>query len=740
MGGHVTKVSYMACLFGSASLLFLVEPMAARMLLPLVGGAAGVWTTALLFFQALLLAGYAYAHFVATRLGRRTQVAVQVLLLGAAGLTLPIQVAGAGAPAPGSNPTPWLLTTLAVRLGLPFFCLATLSPLLQSWFARSGHARAGDPYFLYRASNLGSFGALLSYPAIVERVAGLGHQSRGWQLGYYLLLVGVALVGMRLWRNEVAPIAETATREPVPAATLARWVALATAPSLWMLAVTTYFTTQVRPIPLFWVIPLALYLLSFVLAFARRPLPLAALARVYPYIAVVLLALLILGGNRLPFLAAALLQFGAFFLAALLCHGRLAAERPAAQGLTAFYLALAVGGAAGGLIGAVIAPALLSDLYEFPLVIIATGLLLPRASGVGRRQLVREVGLAGAAAAVFIAAGGLLSLSGMTATLASTYLTAAATLSDVVRLLVVLPLPALGVVAFSRKPAGLAVMLGSIFILSRLPLGSQAAPLYQSRDFFGVHRVFATAGETMHVYENAGVVHGLQLQQPSLRDLPTSYYTAAGPAGDVLLHQPPDASIGVIGLGAGSLACFSRPGQAWTFYEIDPEVVKIARDPALFTFVRDCTPDARLVLGDGRLLVAAVPSRTFSLVVVDAFGGDAPPVHVMTREAIAMYLDRLRPGGLLLFNISNSYVDFRRVLAATGASLGLHAYDRVDAEVSAVDAARGKAASEWMVLAREEGDAGTIPGLPGWSRVQPSATGPVWTDDYSNLLGVLRLF
>ncbi|MFN2464647.1 MAG: spermidine synthase [Candidatus Dormibacteria bacterium] len=734
---------YTWCVFASAWLLFMVEPMVAKMLLPLVGGAAAVWTTSVLFFQCVLLAGYAYAHFVATRLSTRLQVASHVILLLLAVLTLPIGFAGAGVPAPGRNPAGWLLVTLLLRVGLPFLCLTTLSPLLQSWFVRAGHPHGDDPYFLYRASNLGSFGALIAYPVVVERFSGLGLQTRAWQAGYILLVAFIVVVGVLLWRSHATPDAPvvSAADERIAPVRFGRWVALAAVPSLWMLAVTTYFTTQIRPIPLLWVIPLALYLLSFAIVFARRPIRLTMLARTYPYIAVLLLGLAILGANKLPFLLAAVLQFGAFFVGALVCHGQLAADRPPAGGLTVFYLALAVGGAVGGLLGAIVAPAILPDLYEFPLAIIITALLLPRAMPADRRDLVREATGAAVVAVALFAVGAALVVTRVPAHLATVHLTQAGTLADLLQLLVVVPIPALAAVAFSRRPAGLAVVLATIFGLARLPLGGQPQPLYVSRDFFGVHQVVSDVNRPSHIYENGGVIHGIQLQDPPLRDLPATYFSPSGPAGDVLQRvNAPGASIAVVGLGAGSLACYSKPGQSWTFYEIDPEVVRIARDPSLFTFLRDCTPRAPVVLGDGRVQMETAASRSYDLVVIDVFSGDAPPVHVLTREALALYESKLRPGGIVLINISNSYINFRPVVAATGASLGLRAYARQDTDITPVQRDRGKTASDWMVLVRDSTDAASLIGLPGWAHQTPDVGAPVWTDDYSNLLSVLRLF
>lgn len=742
-GGFVLAL-YTGCVFASALLLFLVEPMVAKMLLPLVGGAPAVWTTSLFFFQALLLAGYGYSHLVATRLSPRLQAISHTCLLIVAIAVLPVGFVGVGAPPTGTSPVGWQLTVMLLRVGLPFFCLSTLSPLLQSWFSRTGHAHAGDPYFLYLASNVGGLGALVAYPVVIERFTGLGFQARAWMVGYVLLVALVAVATVHLWRTS-ARTSNTGTAATMPHEAIAPrrvllWVALAAVPSLWLLGVTAYFTTLIRPIPLLWVVPLALYLLSFVIVFARRPLPVHRLAPAYPFLAVVVLSLVLLGGERLPFVWAALIHFSAFTLGALLCHGRLAADRPAAGGLTVFYFALAAGGALGGLLGAIVAPLVLRDLYEYPLAIIAGGLVVPTLVPAARRRFRADLGWSLLVAIALLAVGVGVVAAGIPERLAAHRLTDSGTAADLLRLCVAVPLPALGAVAFSRRPPGLAVMLATIFGLSLLPLAAGPTLLYQARDFFGVHKVVSSSGDVLHLYKNGGVIHGVQVEAISLRDFPTSYYAGSGPVGDVFKSWVmPTASLGLVGLGAGDMACYGKPSQAWTFYEIDPEVVRIARDPRLFTFLRECTPDARVVVGDARLKLSQAPARGYDIVVVDAFSGDAPPVHLLTREAIALYLDKLRPGGLLLFNISNSYVEFRTVLNATGRSLGLSAYDRIDTQVTATDAARGKQPSEWLILARPTTDVSWLSRDPRWTRLG-STSASVWTDDFSNLLSILRLY
>ncbi|HET7338055.1 MAG TPA: fused MFS/spermidine synthase, partial [Candidatus Dormibacteraeota bacterium] len=521
-----------------------------------------------------------------------------------------------------------------------------------------------------------------------------------------------------------------------------RWIVLAAIPSTWMLAVTSYFTTVIRPMPLLWIIPLVLYLFSFAVVFARRPpIPLRWLNRLFPFYALPVLGMVLLGGSG-PFIALAVLHFGAFFLAALLCHGELAADRPAAADLTEFYWWVAVGGAAGGLMCAVIAPVVFNDFLEYPIAIIAAALLRPAlAARNGRRSLIADFALPAAVAAGLLVFVGVAGASGVTARLDRVTVTNAASGSDLLRVLVVFAIPAVVSAAFSWRPVRFGLTLTTMLLMSLLPLGSQNV-LFQQRDFFGVHKVVSDRAGFRHDLIDGGVIHGIQLTNPALRDIPSSYYSASGPVGDFFASQSAvDSawSVGVIGLGAGSIGCYAQPGQSWTYFEIDQTVIDIARNPSLFTFMRDCTPNAKVTVGDARLTIARVPDRSYNLIVVDAFGGDAIPVHLLTREAIELYLAKLRPGGVLLFNISNKYVDIGSVLAGQASALDLVSYVRTDTNVTSEQAAMGKFESAWLVMAREPADLAGLPSTPGWVQQSATAQSPVWTDDFSDLLTVMRI-
>ena len=741
------------CLFASAFLLFLVEPMVAKMVLPLVGGTSAVWATSVLFFQTVLLIGYGYSHWLAMRLQWRWQALLHGLLLLVPLLVLPIHLIPGWNPPTTGSPALWLVLLLSVTVGLPFLVLSTTSPLIQHWFSRTGHAHAQDPYFLYRASNLGSALGLLSYPALIEPHLGLHAQADLWRAGYVAFLVlSVLCLGAVAWSRSrgASPSADAAPSsagvggdgEAITWKRRVRWVLLAAVPSTWMLAVTSYFTTVIRPIPLLWVIPLALYLFSFAVVFARRPLISRYwLNRLFPFYALPLLGMVLLGGGG-PLWLLAILHFGAFFLGALLCHGELAADRPAAGHLTEFYWWLAVGGATGGLLTALVAPLVFNDFFEYPLAIIGAALLRPAlARGASRRARVADYWLPATLLAALLLVTGLMSVTGVLGKLNQLVLPNATTGSDLLRILIVFAIPAAVSAAFSWRPIRFGLATAAMLLLALVPLGSQPV-IFQQRDFYGVHKVVSDPAGTRHALIDGGTIHGLELWDPRKRDIPASYYSGSGPVGDLFsAEQPADGnwSVAVIGLGAGAMACYARPQQSWTFYEIDPVVAQIARDPSLFTFMRDCTPQANIVLGDGRLTIARAPDHSYDLIVLDAFGSDSVPVHLITREAIQLYLSKLRPGGVLLFNISNKYVDLASVLAGEAANLALVGYQRTDTDVTAEQAAAGKFPSAWLVMATADANLAGIPINPTWRALHANPQQPVWTDDFSDVLTVTQL-
>jgi hypothetical protein len=766
-------------LFISAFLLFLVQPMVGKMILPSLGGTPAVWNTCMVFFQAVLLAGYAFAHQSVSWLGPRRQAVLQIVLLLAPLAVLPIAIDTSAVPST-DNPVPWLSWRLLLGVGLPFFVVSTSAPLLQRWFSETGHVAGKDPYFLYSASNLGSLLALLAYPTLVERALPLASQSRMWMWGYVLLAVMVASCAIGLWRSSrspgsgvpgagpaAAPGSEkgSAAPEQLGVGRCLRWVMLAFVPSSLMLGLTTFITTDLAPVPLLWVIPLALYLLTFVWVFGRRP-PIRheRLVRVFPFVMVPMTMLTILGdvGGKLALLP---LHLVVFFLVGLVCHGELAADRPSPARLTLFYLLMSVGGVLGGLFNAVVAPLVFDSVVEYPLVMALACLLAGWRAVSSRRDSARTeaaIGMRsdrrGAAQRRQPSA-----VSEPRSATASIYLDftvplllGAAPIGLIYALLVanawspwleasaILVLTVLCLLLWKRWirfSLTFAVILLGLYLCSQT-YGRKI--LYAGRDFYGPKEVemVASGGQQRHVFLHGNTLHGVQWTSPSRRKIPTSYFHPSGPAGDVFWARSgpsgPPAQVAILGLGAGAMAAYAKPGQHFTFYEIDPEVERIARDPELFTYLRDCRGTTDVVLGDGRLTLSRAPNGRYGLILLDAFSSDAIPTHLLTREALRLYLSKLDEHGFLVFQVTNRYLNLPPLLAALAQDAGLICRSRHDPVIAPEDLMMAKDASQYVVLARRVEDLGALAANPEWKEIRPVEGSGVWTDQYTNIFRLLR--
>jgi hypothetical protein len=732
---------YGLTIFLSATLLFLVQPMFAKMVLPLLGGAPAVWNTAMVFYQAALLAGYAYAHAATAWLGIRRQAALHLLVLLLPLLVLPIRVAGASAPPSHDNPIPWLLGVMAVAVGLPFFVVSTSAPLLQRWFSGLGHGASADPYFLYAASNLGSMLSLLAYPVLVEPYLELGTQSRLWAGGYLLLAVLAAACAVGLWRvpavaarpivaaGEPEPIAGGAADGAPTAARRLRWVLLSFVPSSLMLGVTTYLSTDIAAIPLLWVIPLAIYLLTFIIVFARRPIIPHRLA--VEALPVVMLPLVLVIASRATGPLALVLPVHplALFVVALACHGELARDRPPAGHLTEFFLWLSVGGVLGGIFAALVAPVVFTRVIEYELTLVLACLIVRRPGAPPSTGRARLLDLALPAV---LAAGG---LGVIRVIQAADPETARAHVGLLFGLLVLIAY------AFSRRPVRFGLAIGAILLAAAFYRGEEGQLLYAERSFFGVNRVTLDDSGAYTLLMHGTTLHGMQSRDPARRLEPLAYFYTTGPLGQVFQAvggTPVTRSVAVVGLGTGSIGCHGRPGEAWTFYEIDPAVERIARDARYFTFLRDCPPRKRLILGDARLSLAAAGPGEFGLLILDAYSSDAPPLHLITREALALYQSKLAPGGLVVFNISNRNMDFEPVLANLARDARLTALVQDDGVIGEEEYLRGKRPSEWVVMARQPADLGRLAADPRWRPARGEADAAVWTDSYTALLQTFR--
>ncbi|MCZ6523302.1 MAG: fused MFS/spermidine synthase [Alphaproteobacteria bacterium] len=734
---------YAITLFVSATLLFWVQPMFTKMALPLLGGSPAVWTTAMMFFQAALLAGYAYTHMTTRWIGLKGQSVLHLALLLVAFLTLPIVVRAGSGPPPEGNPVPWLVTTLILSVGLPFLAIAANAPMLQKWFAHTRHPAADNPYFLYAISNLGRVLALLAYPVAVEPLLRLTEQSWVWSGSYGLLgLLTLGCAGL-MWTRYAPQGAEAlaesaggwarAAPEPAPSRRVATgdrlwWLVLAFAPSILLLGVTTYLTTDIAAVPLLWVVPLTLYLLTFVVVFSRRPAIRHGLAvRLQPFL-LLPLVIVIFWGVKGGVAVLYPMHLVAFFFTALVCHGELAARRPSPDHLTEFYLWMSAGGLLGGLFNAVVAPLIFESIVEYPLAIALAAGLRPylvraEAHGPSWRDLAFPALLFLLIFAVIQATGEKPSQLGLSG------------------LLVVSCLVGLGLYAFRARPLRFGLGIGAVLLASTIWGQGEGIILDQERNFFGVMRVVRLPDNPYHLLYHGTTLHGAQSTETERRREPLTYYTRSGPLGaaiEGLGDRLAGARVAAVGLGAGSVACYSRPGQEWTFYEIDPAVARVARDPDYFTFLSDCAPDARVVMGDARLRLGEAPEGYYRLIILDAFSSAAVPMHLLTRQALELYMTRLEDDGVLAFHTTNKHLDLAPVLGNLVRELRLSGRFRVDKELSAEDVEGLKRASSWALIARREAALGPLADDPRWAPLPVDQRARVWTDDFSNIVGSLN--
>ncbi len=691
-----------------------------------------------MFYQATLLAGYLYAHLSLTWLGPRRQAVLHLVLLGLPWLVLPIGVAEGWLPPADAFPVPWLWMLLSVSVGLPFLVVSATAPILQAWFSRTGSQSSGDPYFLYAASNLGSLLALLSYPLVIESHWTLGEQTWGWTAGYGLLMLPIAGCAVLLWRS--SPEAQSPSAvvpKPVDTArpTLRRrlyWLVLSMVPSSLLLGVTTYISTDIAAIPLLWVLPLALYLLSFVFVFARRSiLPLRWMLRAQPYLIVAAAAALAWHPDLpMQLLLIGSLQLLAFFVTAMVCHGQLAGGRPSESRLTEFYLWMSLGGVLGGLFNALVAPLVFSGAVEYPLMLAVACLLRPSTMGSPRRagawmgQLVLP-------AAVLLVCGGLTwFLRWQFRPMNWGYADLPATK------LALLGSAAAATFCLRRRPFALPGN-GRFAGRELCYPGGRGLLLHAERSFFGVLQVMDVPLWNAHELLHGSTCHGSQSLDAHERHNPWAYYNREGPLGRIfqaLQPRRPLADIGVLGLGAGAIAAYGQPGERITFYEIDPAVERIARNPQYFTYLADSPAKVNVVLGDARLSLVQGPPRKFDLLVVDVFSSDSVPLHLITRQAMKIYVDRLADHGLLAIHTSSRYLNLRPILGRLAKDA--HLVARTGSDLFARGGVR-RYPSAWVVMARRVEDLVWFAADSVWEPL-PSDGGRVWTDDFSNVVATLH--
>jgi hypothetical protein len=727
----------------SAFLLFSVQPLIGRLVLPIFGGAPAVWATMLFFFQATLLVGYLYGHLSVTRLGKAGPLVHLALAgLGVAALIVsPTDIAAVRNEA--TAPVLDLIRILFLIIGLPALVLTTTTPLVSGWFEVARERHEADPYWLYALSNGGSLIALLAYPLLIEPRLGLSDQRGLWAVGYGVLVVLLAVAAVRVYpllreRALTAPATAASTvsataAEPITWSRRGRWILLAAVPSGLLSAVTTFVATDLVSAPLLWVIPLAIYLVSFIIAFSPRGGTAIRLATIAAPAMFTLLWVPYGSAGGWPVLAMVLMEFIAFGVVATALHGLLANDRPHPSQLTEFYLVLSAGGALASAFVALVAPTVFPAVWEYPILIVAG--LVALALVVPAPSIKRRVGkgldfspfLVGVKGRVgpYLVAAAILSLA--------LVLTGALAAEAAIRWLLVGGL----ILLFGARPWFLAI--ATAFVLALATFVLQPAVDFRERSFFGVTEVLSSPDGELTLLMHGTTVHGSQSTDPDKRRDAQSYYASAGPVGDLFSTTSTktdgdDSAVAVIGLGGGAIATYVDPAMTMTFFEIDPVVIDVATDGRYFTYLQDAPTEPLVVEGDARLSLVDVPDGSFDMLVMDAFSSDSPPVHLLTREAIADQLRVTRDDGLVAFHVSNRYYDLAPPIAAAVTEAGWTVLEKSHAPAEVKEP--GETPSRWLAASA---DPDTIAALreAGWAET-PIADRP-FTDDYADLLRYLRL-
>ncbi len=794
-------VLFTLTVFLSAGLLFSIQPMIAKSLLPVFGGGSSVWTTCMLFYQTLLLLGYLYAHVLMTRFSRRWQMMIHGSLLLLA-LVVGVVFDTPEAPAQASTfPVPWLIFQLLLISGLPFFAISSAGPLIQGWFSRTGHHRAHDPYFLYAASNTGSLIGLLAYPLILEPNIGLANQRLLWLVGFgvfiFLAIYAASKTekpiketpkqAKRRRKEEsraalVSPnpeVEQSAGRVDAPMTWKRRlyWVYLAFIPSTMLLGVTTYITTDVVSLPLLWVLPLVLYLVTMIIAFGPH-VERAVKDFTRPMVMLVIGAMILLMANELnaegSMMMVVLIELLLLTAIGIVCHGRLAMDRPAATHLTEFYLLMSVGGALGGLFNGIIAPLIFTTNLEYPIALVLSVSVLPwskdlvgmSAQKIRRIKLARRVGIPLASVAYVLIIGfygG--QISQWIMSVFSDTDPGVAMPVDMRLVALMTSVPALMV--YLAWKDGLACAITLLLPMAAIQIDSinDKGSIYRARTFYGTHEVTMQVLEDkvtgklvpIHVIHHGTTMHGIQYMDPELELEPLGYYHFDGPCGIIMRTiksmRPEGARIGIMGLGSGAISAHGRAQDEIVFFEIDPEVEKIARDPKLFTYLAKAPAKIEVRLGDARKLIEesqAMGEEKFDLLHADAFSSDSIPVHLLTEEAINLYFDRLTDDGMVVLHISNRYLDlmplaYELAKAATPTAANPRGIPPLVSDESNADIPEDERMyhfpSRWVVLTRdiETGQRLIDAGMQVYI-IEEQDRIKLWTDDFSNIISLINWF
>ncbi len=717
---------FAATLFLSAFLLFSIQPMFTKFVLPVLGGTPAVWSVAMVFFQALLLAGYVYAHFLTRYVPRRLAVFLHLLVTALAFATLPFGLDPGVSEPPAQGEAWWLIKVFLASIGLPFFTLSANGPLLQAWAAPLAEQKGLNVYRLYGVSNAGSFLALFGYLAVLEPLLTLSQQSEVWRLGFALLFLGLGLCALL-----AAPYLPTAAaqRDEAPPIALTRklhWIALAAIPSGLLVAVTSYIQTDVASFPFLWVVPLSIFLLSFILAFRSQS---GGIERIWNLAQVMSVAVALLSTLPFPYNMVALpfwLQMAAALVAllstAMVCHGALYGLRPTVGRLTDFYVCLSIGGVLGGLFAGLIAPFIFNQVTEYPLLLVAGLLARPQLweATTPKKHIVTQLVL------VFCVTWGVFLLlpagSGLNYSLA---------------------LVACFIAMLLARHAAQSVARIGVVMCAVLLSAQWQGEGDVRRGFFGVVRVIDMEGGALRTMVHGTTLHGAMRRSeagPQAKPTPLSYYAADGALAGALNLARLDSSgvsvrAGVVGLGVGSMACHARLGDRWTFFEIDPIVIDIAQDAGKFTFLTRCGAGMRIRQGDARLKLRREPDKSFDYLLIDAFSSDSIPTHLLTVEAVRDYLRTVSNKGVLVFHISNRHLDLAPILSRAAAELKVSAFVKRK-RYSEREVAQFKTANDAVILLRDP-QLAKMAIARGWKPLPVDLNEALWTDDYVNLLGAL---
>jgi hypothetical protein len=719
---------FAATIFLSAFLLFSVQPFFAKMVLPRLGGSPAVWSVAMVFFQSVLLAGYAYAHFLTKRLTPGAAAVVHLAVIAFAFLFLPIAIPDGWNEPPQTNQAFWLLGLFGVAVGVPFFAVSANGPLLQAWFARTGHPHASDPYFLYGSSNIGSFASLILYIVAFEPLMTVTAQSFAWMAGFAILGGAIAVCALYSFRGAVA-VAPVAQRHQAGTAGWREkliWMGLAAVPSGLLVAVTAHISVDIAAAPFLWVIPLALFLLTFVLAFARKPVFSIDLLSSLVAVLAALVFVTFVMGHFIPIGAMLAAHLAFFFFAALLAHSVLVSRRPAASELTGFYLWMSLGGVVGGAVTTLLSPWIFNWVAEYPVLILAALFLRPQLYSAPRQEV-----------RVFLLIGLLV------ATIINNPLVEAFVMPKDIGFYA-LAIAAFGVAAavIRLRSEALHIFFAILIVGFSFAMQGAYSNLFVERSFFGVVRAFPADDGKFAIMAHGTTEHGaMRLGDGAAKPVPIAYYHESGgiaaalfAAQEKIAGRP--AQIGAVGLGVGAMLCHRKPGETWTFFEIDRSVVSVASDPNVFRFVPECGNGDPIVLGDARLTLAKEPDGKFDYLLIDAFSSDSIPVHLLTAEAIELYGSKLAPGGILAIHISNRYMELESVISALAKRTGMTGRFGKFLPPEPLREGQHVNPSQVAVLARAEADLGAILADERWKPLDSGSTA-VWTDDYSNILAAI---